>query len=173
MKALLVAVAAFFTCWSVLPAADIPDGGGSSAQSSGGAPLSGVFVSGSSSSGIPLCLGLSLQGARTPLRGSQQPPRGRLPGTSPNSLALPDEGFDRDETRFRRFEIVFFTSLPASVLLSLLGVIAFRGAAGGAGGFSAVEYRYLAFSTIGISLALAASDGGNAYGNKTYRRGHR
>ena len=167
MKALLVAVAAFFMCWGVLPATENLEDGSSAA------PFSGVVVSGSSSSGTPLCLGLSLQRARTPLRGSPQPPRRQLPSTSQNSRALPDEGFDREETRFRRFEIVFFTSIPASVLLSLLGVIAFRSVGGHTGNFSSVEYRYLALSTIGISLAIAASDSRNTYSDKIYRRGHR
>jgi hypothetical protein len=146
MKTLIVAVTAFFMCWGVLPAAETLGDGNSASL---------------------LSCALSHEGVRAPFRGKIHP------ATQLNTLALPDHGLDREETRFRRFEIVFFTSLPASVLLSLLGVIAFRSAAGHTGGLSAVEYRYLALSTVSMSLCIAASDSRNAYGDKTYRRGHR
>ena len=63
-----------------------------------------------------------------------------------------------EESRLRRSEIIFFISLPASVLLSLLGVIAFRGASRKNEGFSQIEYQYIALSSIGISLSVAMRD---------------
>ena len=165
MKALLVAITAFFTCWSVLPASDAPNGRSSFGLLSA-APLRA----------IPVSAALSHEGTGMPPPGDLHTPREDLQfslSPMPNMLALPDQALDRKETRFRRFEIVFFTSLPASVILSLLGVIAFRNVAGNTGDFSAVEYRYLALSTIGMSLGIAASDLKNTGIQKSYRRGHR
>ena len=67
-------------------------------------------------------------------------------------------GTEAEESRLRRSEIIFFISLPASVLLSLLGVIAFRGASRKNEGFSQIEYQYIALSSIGISLSVAMRD---------------
>ena len=166
MKALLVVVVVFFACGYVLPAADMPDDGGFSARSSGATasdvPASGDVFSHALSRGEPSTLAL-------PDRGPDR--------SGPDLQGTDRESAGQKETNLRRFEIVFFTSLPASVLLSLLGVIAFRSAAGNAGSFSAVEYRYLALSTIGISLGLAASDlaksGGGKIRDETNLRGHR
>jgi len=77
-------------------------------------------------------------------------------------------GTAAEESRLRRFEIIFFISLPASVLLSLVGVLAFRGAAGRSGGFSQIEFQYIALSSIGISLSVAMRDA-----KSTNKRGYR
>ncbi|HEB30997.1 hypothetical protein LCGC14_1032910 [marine sediment metagenome] len=63
-----------------------------------------------------------------------------------------------DETQLRRFETIFFISLPAGVIFSLLGVLAFRGAAGIAGPFTSIEYQYIFLSTVSISLSIAFHD---------------
>jgi hypothetical protein len=155
MRALLVAVTAFFMCAGVLPAAD----------TNGAARPAG-------------CLGGTLDRAwvRTPTQGGFS---SSWEGLQPfqamplNTFALPEEEPDRKETSFRRFEILFFTSLPVTTLISLLGVIAFRSAAGHTGDFSAVEYQYLALSTIGMSLYIAVSDSRSNRIDKTYRRGNR
>ena len=76
-------------------------------------------------------------------------------------------GTEAEESRLRRSEIIFFISLPASVLLSLLGVIAFRGASRKSEGFSQIEYQYIALSSIGISLSVAMRDAKN-----TKKRGY-
>jgi len=72
------------------------------------------------------------------------------------------------ETPLRRFETVFFISLPASALLSFLGVTAYRGAARKTGNFSPSEFIYIALSTIGISLSIAAHDNRSLYGKEIY-----
>jgi hypothetical protein len=146
MKALHAAVAAFLVCSGVLQAADTRE------DARPAASLRGAFDR--EAARQPALDGFSSQAA--PL----------------SAFAVTEQGPVLQETRFRRFEIVFFTSLPASVLLSLLGVIAFRSAAGHSGSFSSVEYGYLALSTVGISLGIAASDSRSARVVKTYRRGH-
>jgi hypothetical protein len=155
MRALLVAVTAFFMCSGVLPAADTLE----VARPAG-------------------CLGGALDRAwvRTPTQGGFRSPWESLQPFQAmplNTFALPEEEPDRKETSFRRSEILFFSSLPVTTLISLLGVIAFRSAAGHTGDFSSIEYQYLALSTIGMSLYIAASDSRSNRSDKTYRRGHR
>jgi hypothetical protein len=79
-----------------------------------------------------------------------------------------EKGTTAEESRSRRFETIFFISLPASVLLSLLGVLAFRGASRMSEGFSQIEYQYIVLSSIGISLSVAMRDS-----KSTSKRGYR
>jgi hypothetical protein len=148
MKALLVAVTVFFICWGVVPAADTLEG----TRPAGG-------------------LGDALDHAGD--RAITQREFSSPSATPPSTFALSEPEPDGEETSFRRSEIVFFTSLPVTTLISLLGVIAFRSAAGRTGDFSAAEYQYLALSTIGMSLYIAFSDSRSTRGGKTNRRGHR
>jgi len=67
------------------------------------------------------------------------------------------------ETPMRRFETVFFISLPAGALLSFLGLAAYRVAARKTGSLLPSEYVYLGLSTIGISLSIAAHDNRSLY----------
>jgi hypothetical protein len=79
-----------------------------------------------------------------------------------------ETGTTAEEPRSRRFETIFFISLPASVLLSLLGVLAFRGASRKSEGFSQIEYQYVVLSSIGISMSVAMRDA-----KSTQKRGYR
>ena len=72
------------------------------------------------------------------------------------------------ETQLRRFETIFFISLPASFLFSFLGFTAYRWASGKSGSFAPMEYRYLIFSTIGISLSIAIRDNRVTYRKDLY-----
>lgn len=72
-----------------------------------------------------------------------------------------DEGYQ--ESKARRFEIIFFISLPASAIISVLGVMAFKSASGNMAGFSSAEYGYIALSSIGISLSIAIRDSRKVY----------
>jgi hypothetical protein len=67
------------------------------------------------------------------------------------------------ESQLRRFETIFFISLPASFLLSFLGTLLYRGFGEGSEPFSNQEYGYLALSTIGISLSIAFHDNRTVY----------
>ena len=77
---------------------------------------------------------------------------------------------DRDyqETQLRRFEIIFFISLPASFLFSFLGFTAYRWASGRSGSFTPMEYQYLILSTIGTSLTIAIHDNKMTYRKRIY-----
>ena len=86
-------------------------------------------------------------------------------GSGPDvSSALPisydftekDRGYE--ESPLRRFEIVFFISIPVSLLITFLGIEGYRVLNGQTGGFTPVEYRYMIFSTLGISLGVALKD---------------
>ena len=72
-----------------------------------------------------------------------------------------DAGYQ--ESKSRRFEIIFFISLPASALISMLGVMAFKSATGDMARFSQAEYGYIALSSIGISLSIAVRDSRKVY----------
>lgn len=67
-----------------------------------------------------------------------------------------DRGYE--ESPLRRFEIVFFISIPVSLLITFLGIEGYRVLSGQTGGFTPVEYRYMIFSTLGISLGVALKD---------------
>ena len=75
---------------------------------------------------------------------------------------------DYQETQSRRFETIFFISLPVSFLFSFLGFTAYRWASGRSGSFTPMEYRYLIFSTIGTSLSIAISDNRATYRKELY-----
>ncbi len=84
------------------------------------------------------------------------------------SYQFESENSRYNETPLRRFETVFFISLPASALLSFLGVTAYRGAARKTGNLSPSEFLYIALSTIGISLSIAAHDNRSLSGKEIY-----
>jgi hypothetical protein len=65
---------------------------------------------------------------------------------------------DYEETPLRRFEIVFFISLPVSLLITFLGIEGYRLASGTIGPFTQIEYQYLILSTLGISFTVALRD---------------
>jgi len=67
-----------------------------------------------------------------------------------------DKGYK--ESQFRRFEIIFFISMPASLIFSLLGTEAYKIASKNTGRFEPIEYSFLAFSTLGISFTIAMWD---------------
>ncbi|HUT66000.1 MAG TPA: hypothetical protein VMZ05_07610 [Spirochaetota bacterium] len=67
-----------------------------------------------------------------------------------------DRGYE--ESPLRRFEIVFFISIPVSLLITFLGIEGYRVLSGQIGGFTPVEYQYMIFSTLGISLGVALKD---------------
>jgi hypothetical protein len=97
----------------------------------------------------------------------------KMPWTGPLphfsiSYQFEDENSRYRETPLRRFETVFFISLPASALLSFLGLTAYRGAARKTGEFLPSEFIYIALSTIGISLSIAAHDNRSLYGKEIY-----
>jgi len=62
------------------------------------------------------------------------------------------------ETSFRRFEIIFFISLPVSFLLTLGGTLLYKQASGNRGNFIDIEYSYLTLSSVGISASVAIRD---------------
>jgi hypothetical protein len=63
-----------------------------------------------------------------------------------------------EETQIRRFETVFFISLPVSFLLSFLSTILYREFAGKTEYFTEQEYGYIILSSIGISMSIAIRD---------------
>lgn len=79
-----------------------------------------------------------------------------------------EEDDEYKETQLRRFETIFFISLPASFLFSFLGFTAYRWASGRSGSFAPMEYRYLIFSTIGTSLSIAIRDNKVTYRKDLY-----
>jgi hypothetical protein len=85
---------------------------------------------------------------------------------------LGEANIDYQETQLRRFETIFFISLPASFLFSFLGLIVFRGVTGTSEAFSQLEYQYLVFSSIGISMSIALNDNRAVYRRTTtiYRK---
>lgn len=70
----------------------------------------------------------------------------------------PNEVSEYDETRLRRFEIVFLISMPVSFVFSLAGLGVFRALSGRGGGFGPMDYTYLLASSVGISLSIALHD---------------
>jgi hypothetical protein len=90
------------------------------------------------------------------------------PKGSPQITYNFDEDDEYQETQLRRFETIFFISLPASFLFSFLGFTAYRWASGRSGSFTSMEYRYLIFSTIGTSLSIAIGDNRVTYRKDLY-----
>lgn len=81
---------------------------------------------------------------------------------------LTEKDVDYEETPLRRFETIFFISMPAAVIFSLLGVVSFRGASGISGPFTSNEYLYIVLSTIGISFSIALNDNRITYRKELY-----
>jgi len=79
-----------------------------------------------------------------------------------------EDNVEYQETQLRRFETIFFISLPPSFLFSFLGFTAYRGVTGKKGTFTPIEYRYIIFSTIGISLSIAFNDNRITYRKELY-----
>ena len=74
---------------------------------------------------------------------------------------LVEEDGEYEETPFRRFEIVFFISIPLTLALSFAGLLTYKAAAGtwkGWGNFENVDIMYLSLSTISLSLSVAIHD---------------
>ena len=65
---------------------------------------------------------------------------------------------DYEETQVRRFETVFFISLPVSFLLSFLSTILYREFTGKTESFTNQDYGYIFISSIGISINIAIRD---------------
>ena len=75
---------------------------------------------------------------------------------------------DYEETQLRRFETIFFISLPAGVIFSLLGVLAFKGATGISGPLTYIDYQYVFLSAVGISLSIAFHDNRVTYKKEVF-----
>ena len=90
----------------------------------------------------------------------------------PINYDLGEANIDYQETQLRRFETIFFISLPASFLFSFLGLIVYRGVTGTSEAFSQLEYQYLVISSIGISMSIALNDNRAVYRRTTtiYRK---
>ncbi len=71
---------------------------------------------------------------------------------------LTEKDADYEESQLRRAEIVFFISMPVSLLITFLGIQAYRGISGRMGSFTSIEYQYLIISTLGISFTIALKD---------------
>jgi hypothetical protein len=91
------------------------------------------------------------------------------PVYSPNRSLMSFEDKDRDytESQLRRFEIIFFISLPVSLFFSFAGAAAFKAAAEGEIQFSSLDYSYILLSSIGISFSIGLHDN-----RVVYRKGH-
>jgi hypothetical protein len=153
MKALIVAFTALTVFWGTLSAADVSPPG----ETEGG--RAAVFAPCAALSTFALA-GYAVPGDWEGRAGCPQ----RLEGGF---------DFDGEETKARRFEIVFLTSLPVSALLTLLGTVAFRSVAGTSDDFTSVEYGYLALSTVGVSLGIAVSDYIKTGSGRPHRRDRR
>jgi hypothetical protein len=76
-----------------------------------------------------------------------------------------EEDEEYEETPLRRFEIVFFISLPVSLLFSFAGASAYSLGTRGGLRFTTPEYGYILASAMGISLAIALHDQKVVYGD--------
>jgi len=65
---------------------------------------------------------------------------------------------DYEETPARRFEIIFFISMPVTLGLSFAGLAAYKLAAGTWGSFETIDYSYLVLSTVSLSFSVAWHD---------------
>jgi hypothetical protein len=117
--------------------------------------MPGPLVSG------PLVQGTLFQGTMFP--GTMFPETGRMIRKLDLSALDEDSTGEYRETQLRRFETIFFISLPATFLLSFFGAFLFRGATDSTRPFSSQEYTYIALSTVGISLIVALNDNRAVY----------
>jgi hypothetical protein len=112
---------------------------------------------------ISMLLCILLAGGRHALGDTPSP--GTAAGRQrPISYRFPDQEQEYRESPLRRFEIVFFISLPASLLFSLAGASAFSLGSQGSLRFTSPAYGYILVSSVGISLALALHDHRVVYG---------
>jgi hypothetical protein len=74
------------------------------------------------------------------------------------TFSFEDKDIGYEETQLRRFEIIFFISLPVTFVLSLAGLGAFKLASGSSGGFRSIDYQYVALSSVALSFAVALHD---------------
>jgi len=81
-------------------------------------------------------------------------------------LSFEDKDRDYEETQLRRFEIIFFISLPASIFFSFAGAALFKAAAEGEISFSSLDYSYILLSSAGISFTIAFRDNRVVYRKK-------
>jgi hypothetical protein len=65
---------------------------------------------------------------------------------------------DYEETQLRRFEIIFFISLPITLALSFAGLSAYKTAVRSWGSFETHDYAYLALSSFSLSFSVALHD---------------
>jgi hypothetical protein len=63
-----------------------------------------------------------------------------------------------EETPVRRFEIIFFISMPVTLGLSFAGIAGYKLASGTWGSFQNIDYLYLALSTVSLSFSVALHD---------------
>jgi hypothetical protein len=73
-------------------------------------------------------------------------------------FSFEDKDIGYEETQLRRFEIIFFISLPVTFILSLAGLGAFKLASGSSEGFRSIDYQYIALSSVALSFAVALHD---------------
>jgi hypothetical protein len=71
---------------------------------------------------------------------------------------LLEEDREYEETPFRRFEIIFFISIPMTLALSFAGLAAYKAAAGTWGNYETTDFIYLSLSTFSLSLSVAIHD---------------
>ncbi len=81
-------------------------------------------------------------------------------------LSFEDKDRGYEETQLRRFEIIFFISLPASLFFSFAGAAAFKAATAGEISFSSLDYSYILLSSVGISFTIAFRDNRVVYRKK-------
>ncbi len=81
-------------------------------------------------------------------------------------LSFEDKDRDYEETQLRRFEIIFFISLPVSLFFSFAGTALFKAAAEGEINFSSLDYSYILLSSTGISFTIALRDNRIVYRKK-------
>jgi len=71
---------------------------------------------------------------------------------------LLQEDDEYEETPARRFEIIFFISLPMTLALSFAGLAVYKAASDTWGDYQNTDYIYLALSSISLSLSVAIHD---------------
>ncbi len=65
---------------------------------------------------------------------------------------------DFHESPLRRFEIIFFISMPVTFILSVGGTLLYKQFSNNRGNFNNMEYRYIILSSVGISFTVALRD---------------
>ncbi len=81
----------------------------------------------------------------------------------PLFLSFEDKDREYEESQLRRFEIIFFISLPVSLFFSFAGAAAFKAAAEGEIRFSSLDYSYILLSSVGVSFTIALRDNRTVY----------